>query len=124
MPLGENERFHVVTCQVSSLAGLCHYGSAGNGILRGPNFYNLDFSLFKNIMIHESMKLQFRAEMFNIFNTPNFNPPNHTLSASKQFLPSDVGGAFATQIRAQGPGQITSLAAPMRQIQFGLKFLF
>jgi hypothetical protein len=62
--------------------------------------------------------------MFNIFNTPNFNPPNRTLSASNQFLPSTDGGAFPSQIRAQGPGQITDLAAPMRQIQFGLKFLF
>jgi hypothetical protein len=116
--------FHVVTCQVSTLPGLCHYGSSGNGILRGPNFYNLDFSLFKNFPIRESMKLQFRAEMFNIFNTPNFNPPNNSLSASTQFLPSTDGGSFPSQIRAQGPGQITGLAAPMRQIQFGLKFLF
>jgi hypothetical protein len=46
------------------------------------------------------------------------------LSASTQFLPSSPGGAFPSQIRDQGPGQITSLAAPMRQIQFGLKFLF
>jgi len=116
--------FHVVTCKVSTLPGLCHYGSSGNGILRGPNFHDLDFSLFKNFQIKESVKLQFRAEMFNIFNTPNFNPPNRTLSASTQFLPSTDGGTFPSQIRAQGPGQITSLAAPMRQIQFGLKFLF
>ncbi|HYM13257.1 MAG TPA: TonB-dependent receptor, partial [Bryobacterales bacterium] len=34
-------QFQVVTCQVSSLAYLCHYGSAGNGILRGPGFNNL-----------------------------------------------------------------------------------
>jgi hypothetical protein len=116
--------FHVVTCKVSTLPGLCHYGSSGNGILRGPDFHDLDFSLFKNFQIKESVKLQFRAEMFNIFNTPNFNPPNHALSASTQFLPSSPGGAFPSQIRSQGPGQITSLAAPMRQIQFGLKFLF
>jgi hypothetical protein len=116
--------FHVVTCKVSTLPGLCHYGNSGNGILRGPNFHDLDFSLFKNFQIKESMKLQFRAEMFNIFNTPNFTEPNRSLLASTQFLPSTDGGAFPSQIRAQGPGQITSLAAPMRQIQFGLKFLF
>jgi Carboxypeptidase regulatory-like domain len=116
--------FQVVTCQVSTLPGLCHYGSSGNGILRGPNFHDVDFSLFKNFQIKESLKLQFRAEMFNLFNTPNFNPPNHSLSASTQFLPSTDGGAFPSQIRARGPGQITGLAAPMRQIQFGLKFLF
>ena len=116
--------FHVVSCKDSSLPGLCHYGNSGEGILRGPTFHNLDFSLFKNFAIHESMKLQFRAEMFNVFNTPNFNPPNNFLSASSSFLPSTPDGTFPSQIRAQGPGQITSLAAPMRQIQFGLKFLF
>ena len=67
--------------------------------------------------------MQFRAEMFNIFNTPNFTPPSNFLSASTQFLPS-AGGSFPSQIRDQGPGQISSLALPMRQIQFGLKFLF
>src|SRR6266446_4442387 len=77
-------------------------------------FNNLDFSLFKNFQIKESMKLQFRAEMFNIFNTPNFNPPNNFLSAATQFLPSASGGSFPSQIRDQGPGQITSLALPMR----------
>ena len=117
--------FHVVTCQVSSLAGLCHYGNSGNGILRGPHFRNLDFSLFKNFPIRESVKLQFRAEFFNIFNSPNFNPPVNSLTASTAFLPSTPGGAFPTQAgRVQGPGALTSLAAPMRQIQFGLKFLF
>ncbi len=116
--------FRVVTCQVSSLANLCHYGNSGNGILDGPAFKNLDFSLFKNFGIREGMNLQFRAEMFNVFNSPNFNPPSSALSASAQFLPTSPGGAFPSQIRAQGPGQITGLAAPMRQIQFGLKFLF
>jgi hypothetical protein len=118
--------FHLVTCQVNNLANLCHYGNSGNAILRGPKFYNLDFSLFKNFPIRESVKLQFRAEMFNIFNTPNFNPPSgNSLTTSTAFLPSTPGGAFPTQAgRVQGPGAIISLATPMRQIQFGLKFLF
>ena len=113
----------MVTCKVSTLPGLCHYGSSGNGILRGPNFHNLDFSLFKNFQIKESVKLQFRAEMFNIFNTPNFNPPNHSLSASTQFLPSGRWGLPEPDPRP-GTGPDYHLAAPMRQIQFGLKFLF
>ena len=97
--------FHVVTCQVSSLADLCHYGNSSNGILRGPHFRNLDFSLFKNFPIRESVKLQFRAEFFNIFNSPNFNPPANSLTASTAFLPSTPGGAFPTQAgRVQGAG--------------------
>ncbi|HWB98568.1 MAG TPA: hypothetical protein VG672_17785, partial [Bryobacteraceae bacterium] len=109
---------------VSTLPGLCHYGNSGNGILEGPAFKNLDFSLFKNFAIHETARIQFRAEFFNVFNSPNYNPPNSTLSAGTAFLPTSPGGAFPSQIVSQGPGQITSLATPMRQIQFGLKFLF
>jgi hypothetical protein len=85
---------------VSSLAGLCHYGNSGNGILRGPHFRNLDFSLFKNFPIRESVKLQFRAEFFNIFNSPNFNPPVNSLTASTAFLPSTPSGAFPNSGRA------------------------
>jgi hypothetical protein len=116
--------FQVVSCQVSTLPNLCHYGSSGNGILTGPAFHDLDFSLFKNFPIREAMKVQFRAEFFNVFNTPNFTPPNATLNASPAFLPASPGGAFPSQIVASGPGQITGIAIPMRQIQFGLKFLF
>ena len=119
------DAFNVVTCQVNSLAYLCHYGNSGNGILRGPHFRNLDLSLFKNFPIHEAVKLQFRAEFFNVFNSPNFNPPNNSLTTSTAFLPATPGGAFPTQAgRVQGPGAITSVASPMRQIQFALKFLF
>jgi hypothetical protein len=119
------DAFTVVTCQSASLPYLCHYGNAGNGILRGPSFHNLDSSFFKNFRVTEAAKLQFRAEFFNIFNSPNFNPPNSALTATTAFLPTTPGGAFPTQAgRVQGPGSITSLVSPMRTIQFGLKFLF
>ena len=119
------DAFQVVTCQVDALADRCHYGNAGNGILEGPGFKNLDASLFKNFAIKESAKVQFRAEFFNIFNSPNFNPPNSALTATTAFLPNTAGGVFPSQSgRVQGPGAITSLVAPMRIIQFGMKFLF
>jgi hypothetical protein len=107
------------------LAGFCHYGSAGQGILEGPGFKNVDYSLMKNTRVTEKLKLQFRAEIFNIFNTPQFNVPNSGLNAATGFLPSTAGGAFPTQVTAsRGPGSISSLVAPMRQMQFGLKLLF
>ena len=129
------DAFRVVTCQQPGanttagialnqyLAGFCHYGSAGQGILEGPGFKNVDFSLMKNTRVTEKLKLQFRAEVFNIFNTPQFAVPNSGLNAA--FLPSTAGGAFPTQVTAsRGPGSISSLVAPMRQMQFGLKLLF
>lgn len=120
--------FRVVTCLNTATPDLCHYGNSGVGILDGPGFRNLDFSLFKNIPIGERFKLQFRAEATNIFNTPNFTPPNSSLTTSTAFLPSrNASGqlAYPTQAgRLQGPGEITGLISPMRQMQMALKFLF
>ena len=123
------DAFHVVTCASPALASLCHYGNSGNGILRGPGFNNLDFGLFKNFQFSERMRLQFRSEFFNVANHPNFSTPNMTLTANSTFYPtvSSTGalGQFPTQAgRVQGPGAITSTVAPMRVIQFGLKFFF
>jgi hypothetical protein len=131
------DAFRVVTCQqpgASTTAGqelnsylsqFCHYGSSGQAILEGPGFKNVDFSLLKNIPIKEKLRMQFRAEIFNIFNTPQFGIPNFTLNGATAFLPSVSGGAFPTQVTpSRGPGSISSLVAPMRQMQFGLKLLF
>jgi len=125
------DAFRVVTCQQPNsvaavndyLRQFCHYGSAGQGILEGPGFKNVDFSLLKTITIKENWRLQFRAEIFNLFNTPQFGLPISGLNGN--FLPTTVGGAFPTQAgQFPGPGVINSLAAPMRQMQFGLKLLF
>ncbi len=132
------DAFRVVTCQQPGstatdagralntyLAQFCHYGSAGQGILEGPGFKNVDYSLLKNTQITEKLKIQFRWEIFNLFNTPQFAVPASGLNAATAFLPSTAGGAFPTQVTAsRGPGSISSLVAPMRQMQFGLKLLF
>ena len=73
--------------------------------VRGPGAKNLDFSLFKNFALIERVSLQFRAEAFNLTNTPNFADPNQNFNAV----------AF---------GQITGTSNSARQVQFGLKLLF
>jgi hypothetical protein len=80
------------------------YGDTGRNTIDGPPTKNIDFSIFKNFEIRESKTLQFRAEFFNFFNHPNFNPPGTTFGTS----------SF---------GVISSAADP-RQIQFALKFIF
>jgi hypothetical protein len=122
------DAFRLVSCVNSALPEVCKYGNSGNGILEGPGFKNVDFSLFKNFPIAERFKVQFRAEFFNLFNTPQFGRPNASLNTATGFLPSrgsDGSLSFPTQAGfARGPGAITSLVAPMRNIQFGLKFMF
>ncbi len=52
------------------------FGNAGVGIMRGAGFADFDFSIAKNINVDESRYFQFRTEMFNAFNHPNFGPPD------------------------------------------------
>jgi hypothetical protein len=87
-------------------------GNAGRNSAIGPGLIDLDFSLFKNIPIHEDFKAQFRAEFFNITNRPNFTSPND----NRVILNPD-----GTQASASA-GAITLMNTTSRQIQFALKF--
>jgi hypothetical protein len=86
----------------------------------GPGFNRLDFSAFKDIPINERFRLQFRAEIFNIFNHPNFNAPNFggngvvAISGSGNYNSSTFGEIGSTRDAPYDP----------RQIQFALKLYF
>jgi outer membrane receptor protein involved in Fe transport len=80
------------------------FGTAGRNIAVGPGYANWDFAATKNIRLAESKDLQFRAELFNVLNHPNFHLPN-----------SDISSPTFNQILA---------AEPPRLVQFALKFLF
>jgi hypothetical protein len=83
------------------------FGNTGRTLpdVRSHGLRNLDFSLFKNFRVTEKATVQFRAEAFNLTNTPQFGFPDMNF-ASQQF------------------GVISSQANEPRQIQFGLKVLF
>ena len=80
------------------------YGNAGRNLLHGPGAETVNFSLFKNIPIHERLRFQFRFETFALFNHTNFGNPAATLGTS----------SF---------GNITS-ATGNRNIQLGAKLVF
>jgi hypothetical protein len=81
------------------------FGDIGRNTLRGPGFFDIDTSIFKDFRLTERARLQFRAEAFNLENRPNFNNPNSTVSSGVTF------------------GKITSAADP-RVLQFALKLAF
>ena len=81
-------------------------GNTGRNTLHGPPMRRLDLSLFKNVDLTASTRLQLRAEVFNVTNTPSFSNPN-----------ANFGTA--------GFGSITSTGNNIpRQMQFAVKVLF
>jgi hypothetical protein len=88
--------------------------------IAGPPFKRLDFSTFKDFRLSERFTLQFRAELFNIFNHPNFNAPGFggngvvAVSGSTNFTSSNFGEIGSTRDAPYDP----------RQIQFALKLYY
>ena len=56
------------------------FGNLGRNAIYGPKFWSVDFSVGKTTAITEKVNLQLRAELFNIFNHPNFALPNFFVS--------------------------------------------
>ena len=72
----DTSAFLRTTCDVPELvASRCHFGNSGYNILDSPGQANLDFGLFKNFAVTETVRVQFRWELFNAFNTPYFRAP-------------------------------------------------
>jgi len=86
------------------------YGNLGRGVYSGPGLADFDLSVLKNTVITERMRLQFRAEFFNLLNHPNFGTPNQTVFSGTTFNAS--------------AGLITTTVTNPRQIQFALKLMF
>jgi hypothetical protein len=101
-----NQTAFVIPALAPGQGSAHQFGTARDGDLVGPDQVDFDFSAFKNFAITERHQLQFRAELFNIFNHPQFALPNRN--------PNNLGGA-----------QITStLPDNQREIQFALRYTF
>ena len=81
-------------------------GNANRAPVNGPNFINTDFSAIKHFALREGMRLDFRAEFFNIFNHAQFGTPGNDVNAPGQF------------------GVINSIVNNPRLVQFALKLQF
>ena len=94
------------------------WGNLGRGVYTGPGLATVDFSVFKNTRLSERFLLQFRAEMFNLFNRTNLGTPNAVVFTNS-------GSATVPNFTINpSAGLITTLATTPRQVQFGLKLMF
>jgi hypothetical protein len=100
-------------CIGGTVQGNCAFSGGGTGFgnsrvgsIMGPGQDNWDISLIKHTKITEGLSTEFRAEFYNVWNHPQFNPPVNNVANTGTF------------------GQIQNSAVPPRIIQFALKFLF
>jgi hypothetical protein len=113
-----------------SMGNPLRQGNLGRNALRGFGATQWDFAVHRDFPIHESLKLQFRAELFNVLNHPNFAPPisdiqspqaaNPQFGLSTQTLGQYLGGANTGN---GGFNSLYQLGGP-RSIQFALKLMF
>lgn len=64
------------------VGGTPRFGTCGSNTLRGPGLFNLDMGIFRKFQFSERIDLDFRAEAFNVSNTPHFNNPNSNVASS------------------------------------------
>jgi len=102
-------------------------GNLGRNALRGFGATQWDFAVHRDFPIHESLKLQFRAEMFNVLNHPNFAQPNGDLAGfptpfgvSAEVLATSLGG---NNLGGGGFSSLYQFGGP-RSIQLALKLTF
>ena len=81
-----------------------YFGNAGTGIIKGPGLTDFDMALYKDFRVHERHTIEFRGEVFNAFNHPNFTTVSTNFGA----------GTF---------GQVTAAADP-RIVELVLKYQF
>jgi hypothetical protein len=91
-------------------ARIGYFGNLGRGTVTSPGLALVDLSIFKNVTMGGSRKLQFRVEIFNLFNRANFGTPDMT--------------AFINEEPNPNAGRITSTRTPARQMQLGVRLVF
>jgi hypothetical protein len=96
------------------------YGNAPRNALRGPDLRSFDMTLIKQTAITERIRSEFRLEAFNLFNRPNFAPPETV----NRVIYTGADPLTGAQVLNPTFGQLTRTSSSSRQLQFGLKLLW
>jgi Carboxypeptidase regulatory-like domain/TonB-dependent Receptor Plug Domain len=112
LPRGQRTVTHWFNTAAFVAAPFGTFGNAARNNIIGPGLNNFDFSALKSFVLSEQKRLEFRTEIFDIFNHTNFS------------LFSQAAGSYVGNVINTGSfGQLSNARDP-RVIQFGLKFLF
>jgi hypothetical protein len=105
LPRGEQDPERFFNTAAFSIQPFGSFGNAGRNVVIGPGVIAWDFSALKNFRVHESQHIQLRFEAFNLPNHPNWDMP----------------GFIADRVDF---GKVRATRTPMRELQFGLKYVF
>ena len=108
---GTVDQWFTTSIFVNPTTPTTHFGSLGRNVVIGPTFNNTDFSIVKNTNLTEKLRMQFRAEIFDLFNHANFGQPGRTVGTAT------FGKITNTRFATGDSGS-------SRQIQFAMKLLF
>ena len=95
----------------SAVTAVSGFGNLGRNVVIGPGFHNTDLSLSKNTRLSDRIRLQFRAEAFDLFNHANFGQPGNVVGSP----------GFGRITNTRFP---TGEAGSSRQVQLGMKLMF
>jgi Carboxypeptidase regulatory-like domain/TonB dependent receptor-like, beta-barrel len=93
-----------------AFAEVSRFGNLGRNVIIGPDFHNTDFTIIKNTKFAENLRLQFRAEFFDVFNHANFGQPGNVVGSPQ----------FGRIVNTRFP---TGETGSSRQIQFAVKLI-
>ena len=118
LPRGQQDPNRFFNTDAFTRAPTGTLGNVGRNTVIGPGIINWDFSVIKNIPLGETRQLQFRFETFNLANHPNwaFSPTGAQGSS--------LSAGSSTSISNANFGKIRFTRTDMRDMQFGLKFIF
>lgn len=103
----------VLPVQFISGKTIYHFGSMGRNVIIGPSFHNSDLSLIKRTKLSERQMIEFRWEVFDLFNHANFGQPGRTAQVGSTTFGVITNTRFAT-----------GDSGSSRQMQFALKYKF
>jgi hypothetical protein len=90
---------------------MAHFGNLGRNVVIGPGFNHTDLSVIRNLRFGQRIRLQLRADVFNLFNHANFGPPGNVVGSPT------FGKITRTRLT-------TGEAGSSRQIQLAAKLTF
>jgi len=119
---------NVATCGVDLTQAFClpapGQNGAGRNIFTAPHYWNLDLGFIKMFQLTEKFKVQFRMEMFNALNHPNFDNPRDASTGSPSIRSTVFASSCCATVAPPSTQQIVQTGESARVIQFAVKFQF